>query len=59
MFDFLEILEVERKLLTEQEYNSVREKYLSGDEQGAFKSLDNIFRDKLREFVRQRSEQND
>lgn len=54
MFDFLDILEGVRKLLTEQEYNSVREKYLSGDENGAIEALDNIFRDKLREYVKQR-----
>lgn len=58
MFTFLDILEAERKLLTVQEYNSVRERYLSGDEHGAIKSLDNILKDKLREYVRQRSGQN-
>lgn len=56
MITFLTILKVHRKALTRQEYKAVKKQYLSGDENGAIEALDNIFRDKLREYVKQRSE---
>ena len=55
MITFLTILKSHRKALTRQEYKAIREQYLSGDENGAIKALDNIFRKKLREYVKWRS----
>ena len=54
MFTFLDMLEAHRNGLTEQEYTAVRNQYLSGDEDGAIRALDNIFRKKLREYVKRR-----
>ena len=54
MFTFLDMLEAHKNSLTEQEYDAVRNQYLSGDEDGAIRALDNIFRKKLREYVKKR-----
>ena len=54
MFTFLDMLEAHKNGLTEQEYDAVRNQYLSGDEDGAIRALDNIFRKKLREYVKKR-----
>jgi hypothetical protein len=53
---FLTILKAHRKALTRQEYKAIRKQYLSGDENGAIRMMDNIFRNKLREYVKRRSE---
>lgn len=58
MLTFAEILEGVRKLLTEQEYKTIRDKYLSGDEDGAIRLMDNIFKKILREYVKRRGVHN-
>ena len=58
MFIFAEILEGVRTLLTEQEYKTIRDKYLSGDEDGAIRLMDNIFKKILREYVKRRGVHN-
>ena len=55
MLSFAEILEGVRTLLTEQEYKAIRQQYLSGNENGAIRLMDNIFQKKLREYVKRRS----
>lgn len=52
---FLTILKAHRKALTRKEYKAIRKQYLSGDENGAIRMMDNIFRKKLREYVKRRS----
>lgn len=56
MITFLTILKAHRKALTRKEYKAVKKLYLSGDEYGAIRMMDNIFRNKLREYVKQRKE---
>lgn len=54
MDNFLSVLKGVRKSLTWKEYRAIRKRYLSGDEDGAIRALDNIFRKKLREYVKKR-----
>lgn len=54
MYNFLKLLKVERKLLTKQQYKTLKGQYLAGDEDGAIKGLDKCLRRYLREYVKMR-----
>lgn len=58
MFTFLDLLKGHRKSLTRKEYKTIRKQYLSGDEDGAIRALDNIYKKKLREYVKRRGVHN-
>lgn len=58
MFTFLDLLEGEKHLITDEEYERLKAMYESGDEDGAIKGLDNALKNTLREYVKRRSNHN-